>query len=268
MNDSRGRRVPIGWLPDVPNRLETFARAAARVLERAQAGLPRGPLALLGQWEERTLRLAKLTEVSLLDSPQSLRVFRWTSERIVRPDLLRALGCGPGVAIYFGHGRARGWAGYEGVRAHHLPQVLREPVGAVLSLTCQVASRHKVGLSFAEEMVLQGFCAATLAATAKTVHFANGLLANRLCETLTRSGVQSLGAWLQAANLTEDQAQSGYRIIGDPLAPLLGAAQSLAEGQAVFAPGPDDPLPPLPELEEETESGKLEMLPQLLPCGR
>jgi peptidase C25-like protein len=249
LRDASGRFVPIGWVPNVRGRLEVFAQAAARVVRRAGANLERGPLALLGQWDDRTLRLTELTMRNFLDSPQALPVFRWTSERIVREDMLRALGSGIGVAMYFGHGRARGWAGYGGVRAHDLAAAIGEPVGAVLSLTCRVASRHNVGLSFAEEMVLHGFCAAALAATSKTAHLANGLLANRLCQTVAKSGVANLAEWLLVAELTEAQAQSAYRIIGDPLAALLGAANSLGQAKGVFAPAPDDPLPPFPEVE-------------------
>ena len=41
-----------------------------------------------------------------------------------------------------------------------------------------------------------------------------------------------------------------YRVLGDPLAPLLGAEGSLEKARAIFAPGPDDALPPLPDYAE------------------
>jgi hypothetical protein len=249
LHDRSGRRVPVGWVPDVPERLSVFARAAARVVARVGAGLPRGPLVLLGQWEDRTLRLATQTQRGFVDVPQPLPVFRWTGERIVRPNLLQALRCGPGLAIYFGHGRPRGWAGYHGLRAHHLADALEEPLGAVLSLTCHTANRFKVGLSFAEEMVLSGFCAGALGATRKTVHLSNGFLAHKLCRAVSATAVASLAELLLAAELTEAEAHGSYRIIGDPLAPLIGAPDSLRRAQAVFAPAPDDPLPPLEQLE-------------------
>ena len=251
LRDRSGRRVPAGWLPNVKKRLATFAVAAAGTVARARAGLPRGPLILLGQWEDRSLRLASTTELGFGSETQPLPVFRWTAERIARTDLLHALRGGPGLAIYFGHGRARGWAGYHGVRAPHLEDALGEPLGAVLSLTCHTVNRHKVGLSFAEEMVLMGMCAASLGATGRTRHLDNGCLANNLCSALASSPAATIGDLLLHAGLTDRQADSIYRLIGDPLAPLIGAADSLERARQVFAPAPDDPLPPLPEYEED-----------------
>jgi hypothetical protein len=251
LRDHSGRRVPVGWLPDSKDRLRTFAEGAAKVVERARKGLARGPFALLGQWEDRTLRLTGQTEQCFQTTVNALPMFRWTSERIARTDLLAALGNGMGIAIYFGHGRSLGWAGYHGVRSHHLPATPGEPLGAVLSLTCHVASRHRVGLSFAEEMVLTGFCAAAVGATSKTLHLENGLMANKICGTLANTDVSTVGDLLLRSELTERESKLTYRLVGDPLAPLIGARDSLALASKVYAPAPDDPLPPLPDYEVE-----------------
>jgi hypothetical protein len=253
LKDQSGRRVPIGWLPDAKDRLRTFAEAAARVVTRSHAGAARGPLVLLGQWEDRTLRLTGQTEQCFqsTETDRPLPLFRWTSERIARTDMLAGLRCGVGIAIYFGHGRARGWAGYHGVRGHHLPGTTGEPVGAVLSLTCHVASRYKVGLSFAEEMVLGGFCAASLGATSATVHLENGLLAHKICATLANRDVATVGELLVRSGLTERECTLTYRLVGDPLASLAGEVDSCARAAEVYAPAPDDPLPPLPDYETE-----------------
>ena len=250
LHDDTGRRVPAGWLPDVPQRLGDFAQAAAKVVRRAKARLPRGPLVLLGQWDDRTLVLARQTESAFENVPCPVPVIRWTAERLVQMDMLHALRCGPGLAIYFGHGRPRGWAGYHGIRAQHLREALGEPLGAILSLTCHTANRWQVALSFAEEMVLSGLCAASLGATAKTVHLDNGCLTNNLCSKLSDTAVATLGELLLATPLNDAQAFGTYRVIGDPLAPLLGAKDSLAKARAIFAPGPDDALPPLPDYAE------------------
>ena len=250
LHDDTGRRVPAGWLPNLPPRLATFAEAAAKVARRTKARLPRGPLVLLGQWDDRTLSLTQHTENAFQAAACAMPVFRWTAERIVQTDLLHALRCGPGLALYFGHGRPRGWAGYHGLRASHLAEALGEPLGAILSLTCHTANRWKVSVSFAEEMVLTGLCAASLGATAKTVHLDNGFLTHSLVRTLTNFPLATLGELLLAADLSDAHSFGPYRVLGDPLAPLLGAKDSLEKARAVFAPGPDDPLPPLPDYAE------------------
>jgi hypothetical protein len=250
LHDDTGRRVPAGWLPNLPQRLGAFAQAAAKVVRRAKAGLARGPLILLGQWDDRTLLLAQQTESAFQNVPCPVPVIRWTAERLVQTDMLRGLRCGPGLAIYFGHGRPRGWAGYHGIRAQHLSESLGEPLGAILSITCHTANRWKVPVSFAEEMVLSGLCAASLGATSKTVHLDNGCLTNNLCSTLTDHSLVTLGELLLAARLGNGHAFGTYRIIGDPFAPLVGAAGALEKARGVFAPAPDDALPPLPDYAE------------------
>ena len=250
LHDDTGRRVPVGWLPNLPQRLATYATAAVTVVKRAKARLARGPLILLGQWDDRTLVLAQQTQSAFENVPCPVPVIRWTAERLVQMDMLHALRCGPGLAIYFGHGRPRGWAGYHGIREPQLSEALGEPLGAILSLTCHTANRWKTSVSFAEEMVLTGLCAAALGATTKTVHLDNGCLTNNLCSTLTQAPHATLGELLIASPLTDAQAFGPYRVLGDPLAPLLGAEGSLEKARAIFAPGPDDALPPLPDYAE------------------
>jgi hypothetical protein len=205
---------------------------------------PRGPLVLLGQWEDRTLRLARQTLANFADTASRLPIFRWTAERIMRQDMLAALRAGPGIALYFGHARPRGWAGYHGVRAHHLPEALGEPLGVVLSLTCHTANRHQASLSFAESMALSGLCAASLGATRKTVHIENGFLAHKICRTLAGTSIDVLGDLLLQSDLTPAECAGDYRIIGDPLANLRGAREALEHCRSVFAPAPEDALPP------------------------
>lgn len=246
LHSAEGRPVPTGWLPDAGPRLEVFARAAATVLARARAALPRGPLAVLAQRQDAALRLAALTsDGAARDS--ALPVLRWTAERLSRTDLLGALRSGVGLAIYVGHGRSCGWVGYQGVRASHLAEARGEPAGAILSLCCAVGSRHRIGTSFAEELVLSGICGAALGATGKTLHVRNGWLAKSLCQTLARTPVATLAELLLAAELPPRACAWPYRIVGDPSVPLIGAADALERARRVAAPGADDPLPPHPE---------------------
>jgi hypothetical protein len=244
VHDAEGTRVPVGWLPDVgPERLRIYAEAAARVVRRARSGAT-GPLMVLGQWEDRFLRVGLRTSRWVTQHEPELPVFHWTAERISRSDMLAGLTCGPGLAMYFGHGRPRGWAGYHGVRLEHFPDRWPEPMGALLALCCENASRLHTGLSFAEQLVLRGVAGGMLAATAKTRHEDNRRWGPALCEALTERGATTLAELVLRADVPPKIRDGGpYRFIGDPAIPLVGAAGAAAKAARVFAPAADDPLP-------------------------
>src|SRR5690349_21554550 len=107
-----GRRVAVGWVASEREALIKFARTAAAVAAREVAGLSSGPAVLLAQWDDRALQLA-----DELDQLGDGVMLRWTAERIVRRDLLEAMRCGPGVAVYLGHALCGGWVGYGGITA-------------------------------------------------------------------------------------------------------------------------------------------------------
>ena len=177
--DRGGRRVPVAWLPVTsPAALRRFAATAARVHRRARQ---RTTVALLGQWHPRYLHLADRIE-KLLD--RRVRTFRWTSEVIGRDEVVQALGSGLGLALYVGHGRSVGWVGYRGLRAHHFASFRGEPLGGVVSLCCQTASRRSTELSYAESLPLQGITAASFGAVTETRHTDNTRWAVRICDTL------------------------------------------------------------------------------------
>ncbi len=234
--DRVGRLVPVGWLPDVgQSRLVAFASSAARVVGRRG---PVGPVVVMGQWEPRYLALATrlVRNLDQLAAPPS--VFHWTADRITRDDLARALGAGPGMGVYFGHGRPRGWAGYHGLRAHHLLETPGEPLGALLSMTCRTASRWNTGLSFSESVVLGGAAAAAVGAVAPVRHLLNMRWMLGLVAAL-EAGEAEVGPALLRAAPPSDLHGSGYRIIGDPLAPLIGDPMAERRARAVWAPAPD-----------------------------
>ena len=233
--DPAGRAVPAGWLPDLGPGLEVFAKAAARVQRRAG---PPGPLAVLGQWEPRYLQLAGRLEANLCRGGEPpFPVYRWTSERITRADVVSGLRLGLGIGIYFGHGRPRGWAGYHGLRARHLVEAGGEPLGALLSVTCLTANRHRVGLSFSEAVVTGGAAAAAVGAVDVVAHVDNMRWMLGLADAL-RSGESRLGPALLAAS-TRSLARTPYRIVGDPLALLAGTAEGTRRAERVFAPAPE-----------------------------
>jgi hypothetical protein len=240
MRAPNGTRIPVGWLPDAKDRLACYARAAAEVQARTDTN---ASVALLGEFDPRALALVSRVAAAL---PADAATFQWTAERLSQAALIEALGCGPGLALYFGHAVAGGWAGYGGFGCNAISRVARgRPIGALMSIACSAASRPRRGFSFCEEAVLSGACAAAFGARGRTLHHANADLGLALARVLAASPVPTLGALLLAAS-PADRALHRYRIIGDPLARLLGAPGSIAAARSVFAPAPDDPLPVIP----------------------
>ena len=215
-----GRHVPVGWVPAVgPERLRVFADAAARVHARED----RVPsLMILGQRSNRYIRLSERIDVLLQDS--STEAFRWTSERVIREDMVKGFAMGLGVAMYLGHGRPAGWVGYRDVQAKHF--VDGEPVAALLSLTCRTASRWKVGLSFSEQLVLDGRVAASIGAVETTKHLDNTRWAVRVVEVLKQGVPLTVGELTMKALAGNGRRPSPYRIVGDPLAPCRDHPQA------------------------------------------
>jgi hypothetical protein len=57
------------------------------------------------------------------------------ADRARRDDLVDGLAAGPRVVLYAGHGRARGWAGYQALRLHHLGDRFAVSDPAVVAVT-------------------------------------------------------------------------------------------------------------------------------------
>jgi hypothetical protein len=234
-----GDRVAAGWLPDAGARLDAYAKAATKALERDG----RGPAVVLGEYDQRALALADRVTAALSGAAPT---FNWTAQRLTQTGLSDALGCGPGIALYVGHALAGGWAGYGGFGRRALARVpAGNSIGALLSISCSAASRPRRGLSFCEEAVLGGVCIAALGALGRTLHAGNAELALALACTLKNPNVTTLAALLLAAPVRAG-ALDRYRIVGDPLTPLAGAPGCDAAARRVFAPGPDDALPVIP----------------------
>ncbi len=233
VTERSGRRVPAAWLPlasHASNR--RFAATAARVQRRARE---QTAVAVLGQWQPRYLRVADRIEALL--APH-LRTLRWTGDVLGRDDTVRSLGSGLGLAMYVGHGRPVGWAGYHGVRAHHFetawadPAARGEPLGAVLSLCCRTASRRRIGLSYAEALPLLGVAAASFGAVGDTLHTDNTRWAVGLCDALA-GGAETVGELIARSAPASESASSSYRLIGDPMAPLSGTLRGLHRAAGV-----------------------------------
>ena len=224
---SDGRTIPIGWIPETSvESLNRFAAAAASVHRRTGTSCS---TALLSQWNPQYLRLAKRMEVILKN--KEVPAFRWTADLLLREHMTQGLQCGLGAAIYVGHGRPIGWVGYHGTRIQHFERS-GDPIGALFSLCCRTASRRRTGLSFSEAVLLKGVAAATFGSVKDTLHTNNTRWAVNLCAGLA-AGANHLGRLIVDALPAIPEAISDYRIIGDPLAPLIGSDQSIHNANAV-----------------------------------
>ncbi len=226
-----GRRVPIGLVPAQRGSLEQFAAAAARVHGRRRHGHPEASIALLAQRSTRYIDLAGRIR-RLLTSGQrpAESTFWWPADEIIRDDVTRGLGHGLAAALYVGHGRPSGWVGYAGIRDHHLADV-DDACGVIISLACQTLSRRRIGLSFGEALVAQGSAAATIGAVSVTNHIANARWSLRLADALI-NGASTAGELLAAAEPDIGVGRC-YRLIGDPMAPLLDAPGARAAARAL-----------------------------------
>jgi hypothetical protein len=223
-----GRRVPVGMVPDLGHEaVRRFADAAAEVHRRPPM---QGSVALLAQRSPRYRDLAGRLRRVLGERTAATSVSWWTADEVVRDDLVAALGLGFGLGLYVGHGRPVGWVGYRGVRAHHLIEPAA-PIGAMVSLACLTASRRRTGLSFSEALVMQGSAAAALGAVGKTLHLDNARWALGIARGLAE-GATTIGELVTAAGPSPD---GGYRILGDPLAPLRDAPGARQAAQAFEA---------------------------------
>jgi hypothetical protein len=222
-----GRVVPVAWLPDTGFAdVRRFAETARAVHERASRGTSMRTAAVLAQRHARYESLAHRI-VRLLGEEQQ-RVCRWTAHDVHRDDMVGGLSRGPALAVYVGHGRPIGWAGYAGVRAHHLGPAAHprwRPSAAVLSLACNTASRRRTGLSFSEALPLGGVTAAALGAVGPTLFTANARWAVRITRALP--GVRTIGE-LVAAVAPADPGAGAYRLIGDPTVPLADDCEEAA----------------------------------------
>jgi hypothetical protein len=112
---------------------------------------------VLGMWKESYLRRADVLQASLENAYGEVGVGRWTADLVSRRELSRRLVTHRiPLLFYLGHGRERGWAGYRGLRIHHL-EPPPEPMGLVVSLSCRT-------LEFGRQLVGEGYAQAFLGA--------------------------------------------------------------------------------------------------------
>ena len=274
---ANGRRIPTGWLPDIGDRLSDYARAAAEVqLRKIPGARPRqsevqlrhtathlpnephlhqindaqlratnsatsGPFVLLGEFSPRALQWAEWFSAELPNHP----IFQWTAERITRPNLRAGLRFGAGAAFYFGHGTPNGWFGYGGFDKSDAIASRGRPIGCIISFSCSVARRPAQSLSFCEDLVLSGLCAAAIGSTRLSLHHRNVEWSLALAQILRRRRATTLCDLLTDPAIPLP-ALNSYRILGDPMAQLIGDPECEQHSKTIFAPAPTDILPILP----------------------
>lgn len=215
------KKVPVGIVPN--NRmLQNFIDAAVKAHSRPKDDLS---LSLLAQRHPRYIKLADRIETIMNSKKSKLSFFKWTSDIVFREDMIDRLKAGLGIALYIGHGRPNGWVGYYGLRSHHFEEN-SNPVGCIISLCCHTANRRRIGLSFAEQMVLNGAAAASLGAVSSTLHTNNTRWAVQIVDILSDE-INTIGELLLNACPVNPAAYKNYRLIGDPLAPLNATPEGL-----------------------------------------
>jgi hypothetical protein len=222
LTNHRGQAVPIGLVPvKGKGTIRNFCRTASKLQKRPQV---ERSLAVLAQRHPRYLKVASRIE-KYLHQHSSWHCFNWSSDVVIKEDMFTGLGSGMGLAIYLGHGRPKGWSGYYGTRIDHFSKS-RKPMGAMVSLCCHTASRRRVSISFAENLVLKGISGASLGAINATLHQDNTRWAVRMMEVKPTVGL-TIGELLRQSAPPNKNALTSYRLIGDPMSPVLTNPEAL-----------------------------------------
>ncbi len=261
--------------PQLPNESHLHPINDAR-LRPTNSPAP-GPFVLLGEFAPRALQWAEWFSNELPDHS----IFQWTAERITRPNLISGLRFGAGAAFYFGHGTPNGWFGYGGFDESDALASRGRPIGCIISFSCSVARRPNLSgsacrpvhnsarcstdsvgdhsqssarppaqslnqnLSFCEDLVLSGLCAAAIGSTRLSLHHRNVEWSLALAQILHRRHATTLCDLLSDPALPLP-ALNSYRILGDPMAQLIGDPECASHSRKIFAPAPTDTLPILP----------------------
>jgi len=172
------------------------------------------------------------------------------ADRARRTDLLDALANGPSVVLYAGHGSPRGWAGYQALRVEHCAGPLNSsntdttavrsgaPAGLMMAFACKTLARHRGRWPFGSSLVETGSTLAYLA-PATTVRTADAerlseIVVDLLVDLTSRSTSTGIACGTPRVcdllcsieqrcrlDAAAGRAWATYRLIGDPLTPLV-----------------------------------------------
>jgi hypothetical protein len=165
------------------------------------------------------------------------------ARRVSRQELCVSLALGPGIVVYAGHGRGRGWSGYQALRWPHIEETpITRPCGLVIALACDTLTRTRGRVAFGSRFVSSGRVGSYVGWSG-TLHIEPGLvIADRFCEALSTERPLTPAEVLRAvARETTDPAERRelrrIRLLGDPFTPLWapGAVTVSAESSRVRA---------------------------------
>lgn len=213
------------WIPAKSHSLKEINRSSGIYEQRLGSSL--SPVLFLGQSDDRSQRVSERSQRCLNKATLAIENRVWTADRISLEQFRQGLQCGSGLAFYYGHGRASGWAAYHGLRICHLELSPPEPLGCLVAATCHRANRAGKRLSFAEHLVAEGIAGVLFAATEKSVHLENAWISSDRCEQLPARSASRFYEVFSMANFPENIARSRYRIIGYLTTPLASSEKAL-----------------------------------------
>ncbi len=169
-------------------------------------------LEIAGDW------LARMSE-------EGIPVHDLRADRTRREALCAAAAAGPSVLLYAGHGRARGWGGYQALRWNHVvAHPLKQAAGTVISVACQTLSRTRSLIPFGTRFVSSGRAGCYLGAVAPIPIEASRRLSDHLVDELVTGRHPDVASLLRAVTARVDPESAHvlgqFRIVGNPLQPL------------------------------------------------
>lgn len=211
--------IPVGVLR---------AKTGSDLANLPPQGHPVRRWAVLAMGKDRYLAPASKLHARLADataaSDAGITVSDWCANITSRPALCARLASGPALAIYLGHGRPNGWAGYQALRWRHVRTVDRtSPIGAVLSIACDTLTTPDPDRSpFGERFVHSGRAGAFLGAVSDVRTEDVALLARTVGASLVQDEPATVGSLL--CSVYGRLRRSGsldllepYRLAGSPI---------------------------------------------------
>jgi hypothetical protein len=215
--------LPVGIVfADRPEHLRPWLRA----LHRPEDANP--SWAVMAMWQHSFLSLGRRFLGWLGDAHGEVE--SWFADELARDELCERLATGPALAVYLGHGRARGFCAYLGVRWHHVAAVpQRAPCGAVVSFACDTLKQVGGAVPFGCRWVGEGRAAAYVGAVAPVPLGDHALIAHEFGRTVADGRTATVGEVLAEveARLRSRRSKPGvlrtfdaFRLIGHPLQSL------------------------------------------------
>lgn len=155
------------------------------------------------------------------------RVLDARADRARRDDLLAAIGAGPGLVLYAGHGRNRGWGGYQAIRWRHLEaDGAARPAGLVIAFACDTLKRTRGRVPFGSRMVSADVAKCYLGAAGPIRTEDAKELSNLVVDLLATHRFPSAAHLVTAIDRavvprpTAARSWRQFRLLGDPMTPI------------------------------------------------